>query len=94
MELRQLRYFVKVSETLNFSEAAKALSVTQSTLSQQIKQLEDELGEPLLTRTSHSVASPKQAIPYSPMHGRHCTRRLSAPNVSMISTVSLPARST
>ncbi len=56
MELRQLRYFVKVSETLNFSEAAKALSVTQSTLSQQIKQLEDELGEPLLTRTSHSVA--------------------------------------
>ncbi|MCM1035697.1 MAG: LysR substrate-binding domain-containing protein [Bacteroides sp.] len=56
MELRQLRYFVKVAETLNFSEAAKALCVTQSTLSQQIRQLEDELGEPLLSRTSHSVA--------------------------------------
>ncbi|MCM1077037.1 MAG: LysR substrate-binding domain-containing protein [Bacteroides sp.] len=56
MELRQLKYFVKVAETLNFSEAAKTLCVTQSTLSQQIKQLEDELGEPLLTRSSHSVA--------------------------------------
>lgn len=56
MELRQLRYFVKVAETLNFSEAAKSLFVTQSTLSQQIKQLENELGEHLLIRSSHSVA--------------------------------------
>ncbi|MCM1319188.1 MAG: LysR substrate-binding domain-containing protein [Muribaculaceae bacterium] len=56
MELRQLRYFLKVAETLNFSEAAKALFVTQSTLSQQVKQLEDELGVQLLTRSSHSVA--------------------------------------
>lgn len=56
MELRQLKYFVKVASTLNFSEAAKALCITQSTLSQQIRQLEDELGEPLLTRTSHNVA--------------------------------------
>ena len=39
MELRQLKYFVKVAETLSFSEAAKALCVTQSTLSQQIKQI-------------------------------------------------------
>lgn len=56
MELRQLKYFVKVAETLNFSEAAKALFVTQSTLSQQVKQLEDSLGAQLLSRTSHSVA--------------------------------------
>lgn len=56
MELRQLRYFVKVAETLNFSEAARAVCVTQSTLSQQIKQLEEELGEQLLMRSSHSVA--------------------------------------
>lgn len=55
MELRQLKYFVKVAETLNFSEAAKTLFVSQSTLSQQIKQLESELGSPLLSRSSHNV---------------------------------------
>ena len=47
MELRQLRYFLKVAELLNFSEASKALFVTQSTLSQQIKQLETELDSTL-----------------------------------------------
>lgn len=55
MELRQLRYFVKAAETLNFSEAAKAMYVTQSTLSQQIRQLEAELGIALFERNSHSV---------------------------------------
>lgn len=55
MELRQLRYFVKAAETLNFSEAAKALYITQSTLSQQIRQLEAELGIALFERNSHSV---------------------------------------
>lgn len=56
MELRQLKYFSKVAETLNFSEAAKALCITQSTLSQQIKQLEAELSTQLFVRSSHSVA--------------------------------------
>lgn len=55
MELRQLRYFIKVAETLSFSEAAKALFVTQSTLSQQIKQLEYDLDTLLLERSSHGV---------------------------------------
>lgn len=55
MELRQLKYFAKVAETLNFSEAPKALYITQSTLSQQIKQLENELDTPLLIRSSHKV---------------------------------------
>ncbi|MCM1313129.1 MAG: LysR substrate-binding domain-containing protein [Bacteroides sp.] len=56
MELRQLKYFVKTAETLNFSEAAKVLFITQSTLSQQIRQLENELGIPLFQRNSHVVA--------------------------------------
>lgn len=56
MELRQLKYFVRLAETLNFSEAARQLCVTQSTLSQQIRQLEQETGTPLLQRNSHSVS--------------------------------------
>ncbi len=56
MELRQLKYFLGVADTLNFSEAARRLFITQSTLSQQIKQLEEELGTPLFSRSSHSVA--------------------------------------
>ncbi len=56
MELRQLKYFVKTAETLNFSEAARRLYVTQSTLSQQIKSLEDELGTVLFQRDSHTVS--------------------------------------
>ncbi|MBR2637729.1 MAG: LysR family transcriptional regulator [Bacteroidaceae bacterium] len=56
MELRQLKYFVKSAEYLNFSEAAKHLFITQSTLSQQIKQLEFELGFTLFLRNSRHIA--------------------------------------
>ncbi len=56
MELRQLRYFAKAAELLSFSEAAKALYIAQSTLSQQVRQLEDELGVQLFERGSHSIA--------------------------------------
>lgn len=55
MELRQLKYFVQLSKTLNFSTAAKDLFITQSTLSHQILQLENELGQPLFHRNSHEV---------------------------------------
>jgi len=55
MELRQLKYFIQLSKTLNFSTAAKELFITQSTLSHQILQLENELGQPLFNRNSHEV---------------------------------------
>ena len=56
MELRQLKYFVKSAEYLNFSVAAKHLYITQSTLSQQIKQLEYELGFELFLRNSRHIS--------------------------------------
>lgn len=68
MELRQLKYFAKAAETLNFSEAAKALFITQSTLSQQIRQLETELDVQLFQRNSHEVAlteAGEELLPYA-----------------------------
>lgn len=56
MELRQLRSFIKLAEILNFSEASRELCLTQSTLSQQIRKLEDEFHSQLFIRNSHSVA--------------------------------------
>lgn len=55
MELRQLRYFLKAAETLNFTDAAKQMYITQSTLSQQIKQLETELNVLLFDRIGKKV---------------------------------------
>ena len=56
MELRQLKYFVEVGRLKSYSQASKTLFITQSTISQQIRKLEEELGVELLTRDTRHVA--------------------------------------
>lgn len=51
-----MRYFAKIAELKSFSEAAKLLNMSQSTLSQQMQQLEKEMGVKLLSRNSRHVA--------------------------------------
>lgn len=55
MELRHLRYFAALAEQLSFTNAAEKVHVTQSTLSHQIKQLEDELGCRLFDRVGKRI---------------------------------------
>ena len=56
MELHQLRYFLAVARTRNFSRAAEQCHVAQPSLSQQIMKLEEELDERLFERTKREVA--------------------------------------
>ncbi|WP_296676747.1 LysR family transcriptional regulator [Novosphingobium sp.] len=50
MEMQQVRYFLSVAKTLNFTRAAEQCNVTQPALTRAIKQLEDELGGELIRR--------------------------------------------
>ena len=55
MELRVLKYFLAVAREGNITAASNSLHLSQPTLSRQIKELEEELGQKLLIRKSHRV---------------------------------------
>lgn len=55
MEIRVLRYFLEVAREGNVTHAAQRLHISQPTLSRQIKELEEELGKKLFTRSNYSV---------------------------------------
>lgn len=66
MELRQLKYFKVACELQNFSEAARVLFISQSTLSQQIKQLEEELDVLLFDRIGKRVVPTEAGLAFLP----------------------------
>lgn len=55
MEIQQIRYFLAVAELRNFTKAAERCNVTQPSLSQQIKKLEQDLGGPLFHRMGRQI---------------------------------------
>src|ERR1700680_3499811 len=55
LDLELLRSFVSVVDAGGFTRAGERVHRTQSTVSQQIKRLEDDIGQPLLTRTAKDV---------------------------------------
>ena len=65
MELRQLEYFLAVAEEANFTRAAGRVHISQSGVSSQIRQLEQELGATLFDRSSRKATLTRPAQPRS-----------------------------
>lgn len=55
LDLKQLQYFISVTEQMNFSKAAEKLHISQPSLSNAIKKLEHEIGSPLLNRNTRNL---------------------------------------
>jgi len=79
MELRHLRYFVTLAEELSFTRAAERMHVTQSTLSHQIKQIEDEIGQRLFDRIGKRVVITDAGEALLPNATRAPTPTITAP---------------
>lgn len=77
MLLRHIRYLLAVAEHRNFTRAAEALHVSQPTLSQQIRQLEEALGTQLLDRTGRTVRATDAGAAYIG-YARRALRELEA----------------
>ncbi len=77
MELDQLRYFCAIVDDGGFSRAARRIHVSQPSLSQQIRKLEDELGARLFDRLGRSVRLTELGRAFLP-HARGVLRELEA----------------
>lgn len=69
MDLRQLRYFVAVATTKNFTRAAELMHIAQPPLSRQIQLLEEEVEVQLIQRNSRPVRLTEASRLF---YGRHC----------------------
>lgn len=93
MELKQLKFFIKLAEKQSFTEAANALSIQQSTLSQQIKALENDLKISLFDRGLKGVTLTEAGLTFLPHakrtvaaseHGLQCLRNLEKQRVGTL----------
>ena len=64
MDTHQLRCFVSVAQTLNFTEAAKQNYITQPAISRKIRELEEQLGAKLFLRDKHSVSLTGEGVEF------------------------------
>ena len=67
MNLKQLYYFKRLSETEHYTEAASSLFITQPSLSHAISELEKELGVSLFARKGRNVEITQMENAFSPM---------------------------
>ncbi|MDO9194607.1 MAG: LysR family transcriptional regulator [Undibacterium sp.] len=81
IELRQLRYFLAVAEEMHFGRAAKKLHMTQPPLSQAIQILEANLGAPLFTRSTRSIALTSAGLALIPEASRLLAQADSLPRL-------------
>jgi LysR family transcriptional activator of glutamate synthase operon len=88
MELHQLRYLVLLAEELNFTRAARRGNVAQPALSRQIRKLEDELGVPLVDRTTRRVRLTAAGVRFVE-RARHVLAELEAAKADAQSAVAL-----